>query len=181
MSPESVTDIDFVKFMQYLYFAGGIVVIMMGSVGTVCVVLGILQVKFLKPYRNRYPYQQFKSFEEFANKKPANSDAFAYEFDDPQERLKNLEQKSKEMPPLTWENATSQISSLTDSECKAIHDCVDQIHDSSKNEDTGEVSRSGDSGDTVESTVEVDCDLPDDVDDIIDLSDIEETESIPTF
>lgn len=74
MNQLDIGDVHLIQWKDFFYFTGGIAVIVLGGIGTILVLLGILQVKFLKPFRNRYPYKEFKNFEEFKSENPSRSD-----------------------------------------------------------------------------------------------------------
>lgn len=120
MTPVAPLDVDSIRWAQYLYFAGGIAVIILGAIGTIVVILGILQTKFLKPYRNRYPVEEFKSFDEFVFKNPANplNQTLQEAYPNKKTEPKNVE--PDDLPIITWENAKDFIPNLTAKEYKAI-------------------------------------------------------------
>ena len=74
MDPLSINDVHLVRWKDFFYFSGGIAVIVMGGIGTILVILGILQVKFLKPFRHRYPYKEFRNFDNFKSENPSGND-----------------------------------------------------------------------------------------------------------
>jgi hypothetical protein len=119
MDPQGVLNPEAIRYAEYAYFAGGIAVIILGSAGAIFLILGILQVKFLKPFKQKYPYEQFKSFEDFASRKPANPDGTPGLLD-PQERIQRKEEMAKDAPVLTWENAPGSIESLTKHDVETI-------------------------------------------------------------
>ena len=123
MDPVAGLDVVSIRWMQYLYFAGGIAVILIGSIGTVLVILGILQAKFLKPYKNRYPFEEYHSFEEFAFKKPSMSENPVSQ--DAYPSTKEAKSKPDETPVLTWENAMDFIPNLTTKENKNIEEVLE--------------------------------------------------------
>ena len=134
MDPVASLDVEAIRWMQYLYFAGGIAVILLGAVGTILVILGILQAKFLKPYRNRYPYEEFKNFDEFVFKKPSHAENTTFTEAYPSTSEKSGNAKSDDLPILTWENAKDFIPNLTVKETQTIDEMLETEHEvSSKN------------------------------------------------
>lgn len=129
MEPTSVVDIEALKWTQSLYFAGGITVIILGAIGVIIVILAVLQIRFMKPYRNRYPYEEFGSFEEFAKKKPARPLEAPHEMPDPEETLRRMQDKANAEPLLTWDNAADEIPSLSAEEYKILQECAIQAKD----------------------------------------------------
>ncbi|MCD6217640.1 hypothetical protein J7L05_07245 [bacterium] len=121
MDPQAALNPEMIKYAEYAYFAGGIAVIILGGAGTIFLVLGILKIKFLKPFKQKYPYEQFKSFEEFASRKPVNPDGSPGILD-PQERIQRKEEMAKDAPVLTWENAPESIESLTKDNVEKIQE-----------------------------------------------------------
>jgi len=134
MDPVAGLDVEAIRWMQYLYFAGGIAVILLGAAGTILVILGILQAKFLKPYRNRYPYEEFKNFDEFVSKKPAQGENATFTEAYPVANANSSIVKPDDLPILTWENAKDFIPNLTVKETKTIDEMLETEHEvSSKN------------------------------------------------
>ncbi len=120
MDPQVALNPESIRLADYAYFAGGIVVIVLGGFGAALLALGILQLKRLKPFKDKYPYEQFKSFEEFANQQPADPSAGPVSLTNPQERIQHNEEIAKETPVLTWDNAPDAIESLTKDDVKSI-------------------------------------------------------------
>ena len=135
MDPQSVTDVEMIRWTHYFYFAGGITVLVLGAIGTIMVVLGVLKMKFLKPFKNRYPYEEFKSFDEFTSKKPAKPGTEPLEVEDVEERLRKKEEETKNAPPLTWDNAAEEIPSLSAQEYKTLKETAD-IEGTSSDDDS---------------------------------------------
>lgn len=125
MDPQTAINPDTIRIAEYAYFAGGIAVILIGGTGTIYFALGLMKMKYFKPYKNKYPYEQYKSFEEFASKKPAEPDAGPASISDPRERIKHNEEVAGETPVLTWENAPGEIESLTKDDVLTIKENVD--------------------------------------------------------
>jgi hypothetical protein len=121
MDPQGALNPEMIKYAEYAYFAGGIAVIILGGAGTIFLILGILQIKFLKPFKQKYPYEHFKSFEEFASRKPANTDGTPGVLNS-QERIQRKEEMAKDAPVLTWENAPDAIESLTKDDVETIQE-----------------------------------------------------------
>ncbi len=121
MDPQGALNPEMIRYAEYAYFAGGIAVIILGGAGTIFLILGILQIKFLKPFKQKYPYEQFHSFEEFASQKPANPDGTPGVLD-PQERIQRKEEVATDSPVLTWENAPDAIESLTKDDVESIQE-----------------------------------------------------------
>jgi hypothetical protein len=120
MSPIEPLNLDTIRMSNYIYFAGTLTVIVLASLGTVALVLGILKMHVLKPYLNKYPFEEYKSFEEFAHKQPAAADGGAS--DDPREILRKKEERMRNEPSLTWDNVADNIACLSAQEFKKIRE-----------------------------------------------------------
>jgi hypothetical protein len=94
------TSIDFT-------FCGRIMGIMMLAYIIIQVALSILNARKSKPYKNRYPYEEFKSFEDFIQKRPADPYKTGNASLITPKRLREREQKFKELPVLTWDNLSA--------------------------------------------------------------------------
>ncbi|MBU1022758.1 hypothetical protein KKB99_00630 [bacterium] len=121
MDPISSINPASVRIMDYIYFSAGISVIALGGIGTIFLILGILKIKYLKPFKNKYPYEKFKSFDEFASKKPATPDGIPISREVFEMRKNNHNKPSHDTQQLTWENAPDEIGSLTAQELKSIN------------------------------------------------------------
>jgi len=118
MSPIEPLNLDTIRMSNYLFFAGALTVIVLGSLGTVAIVLGILKMRVLKPYINKYPFEEYKSFEEFVHKQPPTLEGGPA--DDPREIMRRKEERMKNEPSLTWDNVAENIACLSAQEFKKI-------------------------------------------------------------
>ena len=117
MSPMEPLNLDSIRMSNYLFFAGGLTVIVLSALGTVALVLGILKMHVLKPYLNKYPFEAYKSFDEFVIKQTIQDGS---PLDDPREVLRKKEERMKNEPSLTWDNVAENIACLSAQEFKKI-------------------------------------------------------------
>ena len=127
---------DTVRVMDQIYFAAGISVIVLGGIGTVLMVLGVLKIKFLKPFKNKYPFEKYGSFAEFAAKKPAKPDDIPVSKEVSEVQMQNQEKLAGDTERLTWENAPSGIEQLTAKELKSIKKNNENETPTTKHSDT---------------------------------------------
>ena len=122
--------VDMLKMKDFMYFSSGMTVIIVSGVAAILVILGVLQARFIKPYRNKYPYQEYKSFEEFASKKPAKPFGVPVKDDDIEQILKR-EIEAEDDPILTWENVAEHIPNLSAKESVILHEQAEKIKETS--------------------------------------------------
>ena len=107
------------QWTEYLPYSGGIALVILATAGMITVAMNILKVKGPRPFKNKYPYEKFKSFDQFIQKRPAEAYGVPTLKDKIPENIKRLEETT-EAPVLTWENAGDIIPSLSVDESKSI-------------------------------------------------------------
>ena len=121
------------QWTEYLPYTGVIALVILSTVGMTTVALNILRAKGPKPFKNKYPYEKFKSFDHFVQKRPVHPYGVPTLKDKTPENIKRLEETT-EAPVLTWENASDIIPSLSVDESKSfVRDPLDRTLSHSSN------------------------------------------------